>query len=689
MKFKKSAVPRLRAMGRPRFPFHTFATFLCLLSFKINWAQEQKVNITQDSILPINLEEVILVSFHKRSLDSTYIYNPMATLDGYLQASTKVNMIKRGAYAWEPVLNDMSSERLSITIDGMRIFGACTDKMDPVTSYVDVSNLSEARITSGQQGSEQGNTIGGAIDLKLEKSNFKPTGWTGEVRTGGEFNNAAMMLGGKVDYSDAHFYVDTDIIYRKADDYTAGGGDEVPFSQYEKYNLSTNVGIKVGDGKKLSTSFIYDEARDVGYPALTMDVSLARALIGSASWFQERLVGNFRNWETKLYANTITHVMDDTERPDVPMHMDMPGWSDTYGYYSQAGLKVGSHKFLVKWDGFYNKSLAEMTMYPSDSNEKAMYMLTWPDVRTFNSGLYAEDNIIIKESTLKLSARLAFQNNYVASEFGLNSLRIFYPDMAQGQNRFLKSVAAQYLTKIWELELTGGLAYGDRAPSVTEGYGFYLFNSFDNFDYIGDPDLKNEKSVEGNVGLSIEKERIKLGLEGHYFHINDYILGEIDSSLSAMTLGADGVKVYNNLEYATLYNATFDAEYEFTTQLKLSGSVSYHRGMDQDGRNLPFISPLAYGASIRYDLGIFTGSFSMNGAGNQVNFNPDFGEDETDAYTVFSLNLGRRFSLNDSSFDVVLGVDNIFDTYYSTYSDWKNIPRMGRNFFMTVSYAIN
>ena len=65
-------------------------------------------------------------------------------------------LIKRGAYAWEPVLNDMSSERLSVTIDGMRIFGACTDKMDPVTSYVDVSNLKEVHVSGGQQGAEQG-----------------------------------------------------------------------------------------------------------------------------------------------------------------------------------------------------------------------------------------------------------------------------------------------------------------------------------------------------------------------------------------------------------------------------------------------------------------------------------------------------------------------------------------------------
>ncbi len=689
MKLNRNAIPWPRAVGWPRFPFHTFVVFLCVLFAQLNLAQEQKVIITQDSILPINLEEVILVSFYNKALDNTYVYNPMATLDSYLEASSRVGMIKRGAYAWEPVMNDMSSERLSVTIDGMHIFGACTDKMDPVTSYVDVSNLSEARISSGQQGSELGTTIGGSIDLKLEKSNFRPTGWTGEIRTGGEFNNAARMLGGKIDYSDERFYVDTDIIYRKADDYSAGGGVEVPFSQFEKYNLSANVGFKVSDGKKLSTSFIYDEARNVGYPALTMDVSLARAFIGSVTWLQDDFIGDFTNWETKLYANTIKHVMDDTKRPDVTMHMDMPGWSDTYGYYSQAGLKLENHKFLVKWDGYYNKSLAEMTMYPIDPNENTMFMLTWPDVRTFNTGFYAEDNINLKESSLKLSTRLALQNNDVASDFGLNSLRIFYPDMAKSQNRFLKSVSAQYQTKVWELDVNGGLAYGDRAPSVTEGYGFYLFNSFDNYDYIGDPNLKNEESIEGNARLSLEKEKLKLGLEGHYFHIKDYILGEIDNSLSSMTLGADGVKVYGNLDYATLYNVSLDAEYAFISRLKLSGSLSYHRGIDQNGRNLPYISPLAYGANLRYDLGIFTGSFIVKGAGQQVDFNPDFGEDETDAYTIFSLNLGKRFSQKDNNIDVALGLDNIFDTYYSTYSDWKNIPRMGRNFFMTVAYTIN
>jgi len=645
--------------------------------------------VVQDSVLPIDLLEVIVISSHKTALEHNSHTKPLSTLDEYLEASQKVNMIKRGAYAWEPVLNDMSSERLAITIDGMRIFGACTDKMDPITSYVDVSNLSEAHVSSGQQGTEYGLTIGGAIDLKVEKSNFKPTAWVGSVEMVGESGNNAQIIGGELNYSDERFYVDTDVIYRKAENYTAGGGEEVPFSQFEKYNLSANAGYSFGEDRKLSAGFIFDEARDVGYPALPMDVSLAQAFIGSVSWFQSDFLGGFTDWETKLYANTITHIMDDTQRPDVPIHMDMPGWSDTYGYFSQTKWKNEEHMVLLKLDGYYNRSLAEMTMYPNDPNENEMFMLTWPDVRTLNSGFYAEDIIQLKESSIKLTTRLTVQNFNVADEFGLNSLRIFYPEIAQRQTRFLKSVSALYHKNLKAWHFNGGLSYGERPPSVSESFGFYLFNSFDNHDYIGDPDLKNEKALEGNAKISLENDDFSIGLEGNYFRMTDYVIGEIDPVLSVMTIGAEGVKIYKNLENADLYNVALDAEYKITSTLKWTGVVSYHRGKDQDERNLPFISPFAYGSNLQYSHKTFSGALAMRGAGQQVNFNPEFGEDETDAYTVFSLTLGKQFSFGLDELYVKLGVENIFDAYYSTYSDWKNIPRMGRNFFATVSYAIN
>jgi iron complex outermembrane receptor protein len=381
--------------------------------------------------------------------------------------------------------------------------------------------------------------------------------------------------------------------------------------------------------------------------------------------------------------------MDDSQRPDVPIRMDMPGWSDTYGFYSQAELSFGNHRFMGKIDGFYNRSLAEMTMYPNNPNEQEMFMLTWPDVRTLNTGLYLQDKINLNDGVLKLATRLAYQSFHVADDFGLNSLRIFYPDMDQRQTRTLKSVSAHYHKQFKKWHVNGGVAYGDRAPSVSEGFGFYLFNSFDNHDYIGDPDLKNEKALETRIKVTLPLDNLELGLEGNYFHTRDYIVGEIDPALNEMTIGADGVKVYTNLKHANLYNVSMDMEYKFTPELNWSGRVSYHRGTDHNGRNLPFISPVDYRSQLSYAHGSFSGSVTLSGAMDQTNFSPTFGEDHTPGYTLLSLSLGKTFSLGGNTLYVKAGVENLFDTYYSTYSDWNNIPRMGRNFFMTLSYAIN
>ncbi|MEA1785231.1 TonB-dependent receptor [Arenibacter sp. GZD96] len=653
------------------------------VSFK-GFTQDPLLIFQQDSILTINLDEVIVISsksaleYHKKS-------KSLSSIDAYLESAQKVQMIKRGAYAWEPTLNNMASERLSITIDGMRIFGACTDKMDPITSYVDVSNLAEAHVASGQQGAKYGTTIGGAIDLEIDKSNFSETGFSARLENGFESNNQQRIIGANANYSNASFFVDNDIMFRKAANYIAGGGEEVAFSQFEKYNIATHIGYKFQEGKALYGTIIFDEARDIGYPALTMDVSLARAFITSLSFDQETL-GPLKNWSSKIYFNKVTHIMDDSKRPDVPIRMDMPGWSTTFGFLSEAAAKVGLHHFLVKWDGFYNQSLAEMTMYPQNPNEKEMFMLTWPDVHSVNVGLYGEDTLKLPLGTLKVYARMALQNARIADEMGFNSLRIFNPNMTDTQHRFLKSVAVQWNRDLYPIRIQTGISYGDRAPSVSEAFGFYLFNSFDNHDYIGNPNLKNEQSIEGNLKITLEKSNVKASLDGSIFRMPNYIIGEVHSGLSAMTIGAQGVKMYKNLNDAQLATMSFNTEYKPSAAWSLKALVSYHRGKDDENRNLPFISPLTYTLDVHYRTQDFSAGATMNGAGKQVHFNPDFGEDQTLAYRVFSVYLGKDFKLNHGLVFTKLGAENILDTYYSTYTDWKNIPRMGRNFFVTLAY---
>ena len=655
---------------------------------KVFFGQEKE----QGSLIPKSLNEVIVI-IKDKELDQNQA-KPLATIDEYLQQSSLVDMIKRGAYAWEPNINSMATERILITIDGMRIFGACTDKMDPITSYIEVSNLSEATIASGQKGACHGATIGGAIDLKRNRSGFGSSGWNGSLNSGFETNGKQKIMGTALNYSNNLFYFDSDFTLRDSDNYSAANHKEVLFSQFKKINLSTTSGFSFDKNKMMEASIIYDKAMNVGYPALPMDVSLAEALITSLKFEYapkiENSTSNFSmtNWEAKIYYNTITHRMDDTKRPFVPIHMDMPGWSDTFGFYSKTNGVFKNHYLVANLNSFYNRSLANMTMYPADSNEKLMFMFTWPDVRTLYNSLFLEDNMVLNcHSSLKFSANIANHFNKVADRSGLESLQIFYPNMKESKNRILKSISSNYLYDLNEFSYGFGLAYGERAPTVSEGYGFYLFNSFDRYDYIGNPELKNETSLEGNVFVGYKNEKGNAKITSSYFRISNYIVGKPTPDLIPMTIGASGIKIYTALNYATIFKVDLNLDYQFSTDFSWKGLVVYSYGKDYENKNLPFISPLRYSSSLIYSKGRFLSEIAVQGNATQTQNSSFYGEDRTPAFAILNFNSGYNFYIEKSKWNVKTGVENILDTYYSTFSDWNNIPRKGRNVFLNIAFS--
>jgi iron complex outermembrane recepter protein len=646
------------------------------------WAQEKR----NDSLAAVNLNEIIVIG--KKTPLHLKQPKSLTSIEDYLMGSSKINMVKRGAYAWEPTINNMSTERTVITIDGMRIFGACTDKMDPVTSYVEISNLSEATVASGQQSSCHGATIGGSIDLKRNQFNRKKKGWNGSLTSGYETNNQQKIIGAALGYTSGSFFAHVDFMHRDAENYKAGDEKEINFSQFTKYNISANAGYFINKKNVLETSIIYDKATNVGYPALPMDVSLAEAAILSLSYKYTADSIFISSWETKGYYNTITHKMDDTKRPAVPIHMDMPGWSDTYGFYSKIKGKHENHEFLADLNSFYNKAVAEMTMYPVDPTENLMFMYTWPDVRTLYNGLSLEDNITISpETILRISINLGFHSNTVANDFGLQSLRIFFPAMNTTQNRFLKSFSGNYTKNTGKFEFGFGLAYAERAPSISEGYGFYLYNSNDFYDYLGNPNLKNEKAVEANFFSGYKNGRLTSKFTASYFCISDYIIGKIDPGTLPMTIGASGIKIYDALNYASIFNTDFNLEYSFLQNWNLRTQIAYSLGKDDQENNLPFISPLRYNAAVEFKKEKINAGIFASGNLAQNNFAKVYGQSKTPDYLIFNINAGYSFDWNQNKIKAQAGIENIFDKYYATFSDWNKIPRMGRNAFINLTYS--
>jgi iron complex outermembrane receptor protein len=359
-----------------------------------------------------NLEEVTVKNATKKKIETEMKMS--VSVDEFLSSSENISFIKRGAYAWEPLLNNMSTERSTVTIDGMHVFGACTDKMDPITSYVESNNLASIDIKSGQEGSLHGSTIAGSIDLKRKSTPFGlQKKWNGAYQTGFEFNNKQFFNLGNISYSGTRFVADGSISYRTADNYYDGNNDEVKHSQYNKFNTSLGLAYKTSDLSSLRLDAIFDVAKDVGYPALPMDLWLSRALITSASYKQLFEEGLVRVVDTKVYFNAIEHYMDDTTRPENLVHMDMPGWSTTYGLVSKANLKKNNYSSEIQLNAYDNLSIAEMRMYPQDRSERTMFAYSWPWVTTRFAGLSMNNSWELSEkSTVNLGGSLGVNYNY-------------------------------------------------------------------------------------------------------------------------------------------------------------------------------------------------------------------------------------------------------------------------------------
>ena len=607
------------------------------------------------------------------------------SVDEYLASSENISFIKRGAYAWEPLLNNLSTERSTITIDGMHVFGACTDKMDPITTYVESNNLQAVDIVSGQEGSMHGSTVAGSIDLKRRATPFgRPKKWSGAYQTGYESNNGQFFNLGQVAFSSDQFVADGSISLRQAGNYSAGNNQEVSHSQFHKFNSSLGMAYKTGALSSLRFDAIYDKAHDVGYPALPMDLWLSRALITSLSYKQMYEKGLLHAWDSKVYFNAVEHYMDDTKRPENLVHMDMPGWSTTYGLVSRIHLQKERHHTELQLNVYDNLSIAEMTMYPQDRSHKTMFAYTWPWVQTRYAGVSGTHAMEVAPNRyINFGGSLGWNYNHAKyPEFN----RIFYPEASQRNQRWLPAAHASYQHSLDAFEFSVGTGYGHRAPSVSEGYGYYIYNSFDRYDYIGNPDLPNEISYELNARMGYKAAVFNYQLKANYFHIKNYIVGEILGLGSPMNYQSVGVKGYTSLPYARLFNISLQANYDILEHLHWKGMATYAHATDNQQNYLPFIRPLSYQTSLHYMHGGFGIRVSVNGDLAQENYSPHYGEEQSEAYQVWNISADYAFRLMGYQLQVQLGAENLFDTYYSTYADWGNIPRMGRNIFTSLNF---
>lgn len=664
-----------------------YKTGIALISFVCFMQQELRSqnNSGDSSVFTIQLQEVCIsdTSLNKDEVFSFYKNNKLATTEDILARMQGVNLIKRGAYGLEPIVRNYSNGQTNVTIDGMRMYGACTDKMDPVSIYVEPSNLKSIQVATGAAGAQEGSTIGGQIGLKLKEPEFnchsKLKGqFAQSFLTVNKGYNASLAL--SESFNQIAFRVSA--TYRTAQDYKAGGNVLIPHSGYEKLNTSAALAFMLSDKQILKIDYLGDWGRNIGYPALPMDVGAATANIFSLTHQLKLPSSYFTHNELKVYVNDIYHEMDDTKRPESPMHMDMPGWGRTYGFYNE--LKKGAD-FKVRIDYHSAYTRADMTMYPN--GEPIMYMQTLPENNLHDLGLAASYFLKIKSrQQINFNARIDLYSQSALPGPGAEQWKVYETDITAVKHDILKNGNAAYLQKLNDkTKVQLSLGYSERVPTSNERYGFYLYNRQDQFDYIGNLNLTPEKSLQSEFLVEQNFKKVQYSVNLFYHHVNNYIYSYQLKGYSQMTIGAKGLKTYENIKYAVNTGFELSVKAELLENLTYLANVKYVYAFTYTGTPLPLVPPLKLQEALRYNLGLYQFQLEHDYAMAQNRVNVDYGDVATPKFNLINVRASRNVVIKSTVLQAALACENIFDTYYREHLDIGQVPRFGRNFLINVN----
>jgi len=640
------------------------------------------------------LDELVILSDLSQPFDNNRHLRKhhLVSVDKMMNRMPGVSMMRRGNYAAEPMMRGLTSDRVQVRIDDMLIFGACTDKMDPVTSYVETNNLSGIDLSFGNAGIMQGGMTGGNINMKLKKPQFiadKTFTVTTAFRYASESGQIEELA--DVNYWKNNWGVRASFAHRKAGDYRTGGGEVIPYSGFEKINYSLAVTHKNKKDQLLTLTYLGDQAFNIGYPALPMDVSSAKANIIAADWYAATLFkGIFTDVKIKGYYNKVVHVMDDSNRPDVPIRMDMPGWTTTTGLVAKTNLFIAPDNDKSYWNArldIYNTDqYAEMTMYPE--GEKPMFMLTWPGINRQSVAINSTyEHNLSTEHKVQIGGRLELVRSQMKERLGEQQISVFGFEN-ELRSDILPSIQFAYTFLPNEaFEINTHLSMGKRIPNTSELYGFYLFNRQDNFDYLGDPTLLPETAWQTEMNLKWKTGQSWILFRPFYYRFNNYILGIHDSSLSAMTIGASGVKWYTNVASARLWGGEIQAQLQLNDQVKSISSFQYSQGEDINHDPLPFIPPFKWSQSLYIRTGPLSLQPEMVFSAAQNRISKKNREQNTPSFWLFHFRMTYNTAIwQGQKLVIESGVENLTDLRYREHIDWGGLPRPGRNIYLSLRY---
>ena len=550
-----------------------------------------------------------------------------------LNADARVSMSRLGGRGLDPVIHGQSQERVDVLLDGMRVEGACPNRMDPPTSRLSSALPQVLEVRTSNQTLRWGPIAGGQVIATTAAPEFGDSTTTGHVTLGGSDNGDGVLAAASAAVGNEDAYMRLSGGHEEANDYEDGDGDKVP-SAFENTEGRAEGFWRADNGFYLKGSLSRQEERDVKYgsgmDAPKTDTDMYKLEIGSP-------VAN-GDWSLLAWQADVDHVMDNfslRELEDGKMPMETLSETRTQGarlvvdqvFNYTKELSFGVDVESNEWDATLR-----------NANTQMVSAEMWPEVERDRVGLFVEGSHQIRANT-KLGAGIRYDR--VEMQSALASQADANDDNVSG-----------FLSGEWRLSSVNTLeavaSHSVRSPGVNERY----INR--SMMWKGNPDLETEKHHKLEVALKGRKDNWQWRPGVWIDEVDDYVLRYQGGDSSYKNIDARLLGVEAELGWS---NGTWSS----------AGALTSVRGYNNtDNRDLPQIPPIMYTHTLGWQSQGHSIEAEWQLARRQDRIDEQSGLDpsESPGYGVFNLN--GNHPLTDF-LSVSWAVDNVFDKDYAPH----------------------
>ncbi|BDV42384.1 ligand-gated channel [Geotalea uraniireducens] len=605
-------------------------------------------------------------------------------------------IVRKGAIANDVVLRGLQRDNINVLVDGVRVYGACPNRMDPPSFHYDFAEIEEIKVVKGPYDLENAGSLGGTVETVTKKPQ---PGFSSDLTLGyGSYDsvNASAtasygadrfdgLLGYAFKYSGVPEAGDGKLI---TDIYPATNpnryrADTLDSKAYEINTGWAKFGLRPTAKSRMELGYSYQDAEHVLYPYLKMDADYDRTHRLNWRYRATDLTGPVKAVHLQAYWDRVSHLMDDSLRQSAvgkarDYSMQTDARSQVVGAKANAtaavgpgSLKGGADYYSRNWD-----ALNVRAAYTAAQPYAPLNMI--PDVFVDNLGLFAEYELPLAER-VKLRGGVRGDLTWIRADKANNAT-------AQDDRTDFAEVSGN-LQLTWTpasgVELFAGLGRGVRTPDPEELY-IDVPAMAPAITWRGNPALRPTVNHQADLGVKYATGRYYVSASLFYSRLDDYV------NLAAVSTA---LKSYRNID-ASLWGAEFGSQVSLPADLYLKGSLSYTEGENRDDhRPLAEIPPLKGSLALRYDVERWFVEAVQNFTARQDRVDSGLNEQETAGWLTTDLKAGVKYD----SLSLYGGVNNLLDNQYYSHLSYQRdpfasgvgfkVPENGRNFYLTVAYA--